>query len=196
MRRMLAAALLLLGTGLSGCVGATPEPEPTLEPTPTDVALADWQPGQPSGELPDTCYWDAEASQPFGCTSFLSTDGSSNGREQAWLAAGGLRVHFAGPSDALPSAPGDPVLPQPNLAIGLATPCNSLGINVLMASDTLTPTDAGPMQTLMACSGALGESEAWASTFITRPMTFTLDGSTLVLRSGEDEVTFEGTPID
>lgn len=187
---MLVAVALLLALG--GCAAGTPEPTPTPTAPPgvQDVPLAEWTPEPAPSDDERTRYpCDAGADPtPFGCVLYTSTGGSDGGEPMPWLTSRPLLVRF--------SPPMNPDYDNgANLAIGVATPCNGLTISLLLEGDTLTPTVAGPMRTLMGCMGAETAAESWAIDFISRPMTFTLEGGALVLRSGDDEVTFEGTPI-
>ncbi|NQX28160.1 META domain-containing protein [Microbacteriaceae bacterium VKM Ac-2854] len=189
---MLVAVALVLA--VSGCSAATSEPTPTptstLPPGVQDVPLAEWRP-EPAPSDDDRMRYPCDAGAeptPFGCVLYTSTSGSDGAEPMPWLTSLPLLVRF--------SPPMNPEYDNgANLAIGVATPCNALNISLLLDGDTLTPTVAGPMMTLMGCMGATAAAETWATDFISRPMTFTLDGSTLVLRSDDDEVTFEATPI-
>lgn len=200
MQRMRTAAVLvaaIAGIGLSGCVAGdppmsdTPSPASTLPPGVQDVPLADWTP-EPNPQDDERMRYPCEAgaeTTPFGCVVYVSTGGHDGAQEMPWLVSRPLLVRFG--------LPLNPDLDNgANLSMGVSTPCNGLNIALLGEGDTLTPTVEGPMMTLMGCAGSASAAESWAIEFISRPMTYTLEGSTLTLTSGDDEVVFAGQPLE
>jgi len=70
--------------------------------------------------------------------------------------------------------------------VGVKTPCNSLGVEVEVQGERWLP--GRIVATAMACPGPESGYENWTRELFTEPVTWTLDGTTLVLRNGHGTV--------
>jgi heat shock protein HslJ len=103
--------------------------------------------------------------------TFVATDGTKSGEPFTVVDGSTLRVSF---SDG---------------QIAANAGCNNMGGAVSLDGDVLV-VDGGLIQTEMACSEPLMRQEQWFSTFLSSKPTVRLNGATLTLTQGTDEVVF------
>jgi heat shock protein HslJ len=103
--------------------------------------------------------------------TFVATDGTKSSEPFTVVDGSTLRVSF---SDG---------------QIAANAGCNNMGGAVSLDGDVLV-VDGGLIQTEMACSEPLMRQEQWFSTFLSSKPTVRLDGATLTLTQGTDEVVF------
>lgn len=164
---------VLLAVTLGGCA-AGPGLAPTPDVTPAPDVTAS-RPGPPENALPPGSSPPVEIrceDGPLGCRIYRSVSGRDATGELGWLAEQPLEVSMA--------------YMNQTWTVGVKTPCNHLGVEVEVQDDTWVP--GTTISTLMGCLGPEGSYEHWTRRLFEEPVTWTLDGTSLVLQNSHGTV--------
>jgi META domain len=181
-----AVMVLLLGT-LAACGNApgAPAPEPRktdpelISSLPTSPAPDQPAPDQTAGsQTPDGSKTEGPKpvceGGPLGCRRYKSTGGRDATGELAWLKSKPLEISMVYVNDTW--------------TVGVKTPCNHLGVEVKVQGERWIHVNT--IMTAMGCPSLEGSYEDWTIKLFKQPVTWKLNGTTLVLHNSHGTVEF------
>lgn len=173
-----------LAAVLGGCGGlpGAPSPKdtaPSTSPGESSLPAAPDAPQdsqQPGTNLPTTSPVQIPICEggPLGCRSYSSVGGRDDSGELAWLQTQPLVVAT--------------VFVNGTWTVGVKTPCNYLGVEVDVQGEQLLTTNI--IATAMACLGPESGYETWTHELFKQPVTWKMDGQSLVLQNSHGTVEF------
>ncbi len=153
--------LILVFMALAGCGNAPGAPPP-------EESLSSSAAGTPTGPVPGPVC----EGGPLGCRLYRSTGGRDATGDLAWLKSEPLEVSM--------------VFVNGTWTVGVKTPCNNLGVEVKVDGNRWLP--GRIIATAMGCPATEGGYENWTHELFKQPVTWTLDGPTLLLRNSHGTV--------
>lgn len=166
---------VLLALTLAGCA-ANPGLAPTQDVTAAPDFTASRMPDPPADVPPPPVSSPPVEIRcedgPLGCRIYRSVAGQDASGELGWMVEQPLEVSM--------------VYVNETWTVGVKAPCNHLGVEVELQDGTWVP--GSVTATAMGCLGPESGYEHWTHQLFEEPVTWTLDGTSLVLQNSHGTV--------